>query len=407
MDYLMTDDIAAFRRAIAFGIRINKPADVTTQHLIDMANAKCRGSALDVLREARNRLSKVHADEQALALLSALVLDWKPGCSLHQDYDLQDIEALRLTVRKHARALRLEEERKEDDRDNLEAYLLQCVRRAKKLYPDTTHEDYDEDAYMPDWLGQAFLLADQKGRGPHRGKALDLEYDADTLDGMDKIRAAHEESSDTHESRLEDDLERYIAGKLPRCIERLISVNDSQDPRTVRERLARHLLDDIRRTRKTIDGPKKRNRMAAANMFETCRNLDPSQLLARDDYEPKRPSKDNESKNATGRDRKFRDTQKHLHSKIKRTATTRSEDIRAIEDEIVLLRYESVKQARAIACSPDPSGNDRPQLVKLRKRTEREAQKKTSEAVNRVWSSIEQEYMENALARARAHEAEQ
>ena len=416
------DEIAAFRCAIRSGCNVRKPSDVTDKMKVKMAGKKSLDVAKYILVECHLRTYDVDEEDgeqhSFVKLLHELAYGLIPASNLKEWAWISLFPEGTNFVSKYSE--KLGEEYAE--------YLTQCFTDANTGYEryivDAGGECLDEYE-IPDWLAQAFNLR----QDANAGQPIDLERDADVLDGMEYVFAAMTEQSDSHTSKLEEDLQHFILGEssqFPQCIDRLIRLKGypqaAEYMPTIRNELAEWIPKEIERVRKTIKGKVKSNRMIAANIFTRCSDKCVDQadlLLARSDisdadkdrlrdkrevlrdYGSESLQSNNKSGNATGFERIFRDHKDKIHSTIKRSPNVRS--VEELEDMAMQRKKKkarsnsAVRKAIRIIKSPDVGNQNRAELLKLQKQTPKDAQI--------VWPDLWDEFGQ-ALVRVAAEQNE-
>lgn len=384
------DGLAAFRRAIRSGYKIRRPADVTDEMLVAMALENDRQSAWAILQECYRILRLPDAKDEEQHRIVRFFGDFDYGRRITDDANGHSIiEEGKRFVAEHARKLG----------NAYAAYLAACFDTATDHHMTFVIDPDGDCPEIPDWLGQAFNVTPYKDDG----QPVDLERDADRLDGIKFILEAMPQRSNRYSTAFEDHVKRFMRGELselPSCIERLITLKGfaaGQDylP-TVRRGLAQSLLDEVAR----LHDQEIRPTMAASNIFIKCHDACVEQvelLLKRSDLsefdierlkERREALRDygseslqrNNSGNATGLERLYRKHKGSIHSKIKRTATAyNKEETESLLAEIdadkvnaAARRHPAVREAVQIINSPDVGNHHRPILLKLQKRTPQE-----------------------------------
>ena len=418
MEGIEMDEIAVFRCAVRSGYNIRKPSDVTDAMKVEMVRRKSSNVAKYILKECY-WLTYDDDEEDGeqhsfVKLLHELAYGLIPASNLKEWAWISLFPEGTNFVSKYSE--KLGEEYAE--------YLTQCFTDANTGYEryivDAGGECLDEYE-IPDWLAQAFNLR----QDANAGQPIDLERDADVLDGMEYVFAAMTEQSDSHTSKLEEDLQHFILGEssqFPQCIDRLIRLKGYPQAAeylpTIRSELAEWILKEIERVRKAINGKVKPNRMIAANIFMRCSDkcVDQVDLLLaqpdmsdadkdrlRDkreilrDYGSESLQSNNKSGSATGFERLFRAHRDNIHPQIKRSLIVRSVDeLEDILDDLDIRRKKktarsnpTVRKAIRIIKSPDVGNHDRAELLMLQNQTPKDAQI--------IWPDLWEEFKHRAL----------
>ena len=412
MEGIEMDEIAVFRCAVRSGYNIRKPSDVTDAMKVEMVRRKSSNVAKYILKECYwltyDDDEKDEDQHPPVQFFGDLGYDKIPTADKQGLTDIDFLLDGLDFVADHSTKLGAD----------YVGYLSKCFNTAKL---GCLNPKYDDHGKVIDWLAQAFNLRQNK----KAGQPIDLERDADSLDGMEFIYSAMSKRTNSHASQLEEKLQRFLLGEssqFPHCIDRLITLKGYPQAAeylpTIRSELAEWILKEIERVRKAINGKVKPNRMIAANIFMRCSDkcVDQVDLLLaqpdmsdadkdrlRDkreilrDYGSESLQSNNKSGSATGFERLFRAHRDNIHPQIKRSLIVRSVDeLEDILDDLDIRRKKktarsnpTVRKAIRIIKSPDVGNHDRAELLMLQNQTPKDAQI--------IWPDLWEEFKHRAL----------
>jgi hypothetical protein len=364
--------------------------------LAAMALEHDRESARDILQECYRRLSVPNARDEDQNPIVRFFGDFDFGRRITSDVN----DATGRSIIEDGQ--RFAVEHAEQLCDAYTKYLIACFGTALNHHKTFIIDPDGNCPDVPDWLGQAFNLTPYKDDG----QPIDLELDADILDGMKFIYQALQEKSEHYGTGLEEHVQRFVDGEapeLPVCIERLITLKGYPIAQeylpSIRNKVAVFILAEIQRLR----GSDHWRQTVAANLVLKCgdacaeqvelllsrtdiSDADRAQLLERREvlrgYSCESLQRHNRSGNAAGFARLHRNHKDKIHSQIKRLPNVRTREeteaflaeIESDQAKAIARGHSTVQEALRVINSPDVGNHSRTGLKKLQKQTPKEFQ---------------------------------